>query len=82
VYLAKVVVTLRKSILDPPGKAVHHALASLGLGAVQEVRMGKFLELKIQGTSEDEVRQIVVDACRKLLANPVMEDYSITIEKL
>jgi phosphoribosylformylglycinamidine synthase PurS subunit len=82
VYLAKIVVTLRKSILDPQGKAVHHALASLGLDAVQDVRMGKFLELRIQASGEEETRRLVDEACKKLLANPVMEDYSFTIERL
>lgn len=82
VYRAKVVVTLRPSLLDPQGKAIHHALGSLGLGSVQEVRMGKFLELRIQASTEEETRRCVDEACRKLLANPVMEDYSYTIEKL
>lgn len=82
VYLAKVVVTVRKSILDPQGKAIHHALTSLGLEPVQEVRMGKFLELRVEASSEEETRRIVDEACRKLLANPVMEDYSFTIERM
>ncbi len=81
-YLARVVVTLRPSLLDPQGKAIHHALGSLGLGAIEDVRMGKFLELRIQAPTEDETRRFVDEACRKLLANPVMEDYSFTIEKL
>jgi len=81
-YLARVTVTLRKSILDPQGKAVHHALESLGLGSVEEVRMGKSIELRIQSSSETEARRIVGEACKKLLANPVMEDYSFSLEKL
>ena len=81
-YRAKVVITLRNSLLDPQGKAVHHALTSLGLKEVQEVRMGKYIELKIEALTEDETRMCVDEACRKLLANPVMEDYSFTIERL
>ncbi len=81
-FRVKVVITLRKSILDPPGKAVHHALESLGLGAVEEVRIGKILELKVRGSDEEEVTRIVDEACKKLLANPVMEDYAFTIERL
>ncbi len=79
-YRANVIVTLRKSILDPQGKAVHHALESLGLNAVADVRIGKYLELQINGDDEREVRRQVEEACRKLLANPVMEDYTFTIE--
>ncbi len=80
-YRANVVVTLRKSILDPQGKAVHHALESLGLSAVADVRIGKFLELQVNGEDEQAVRRQVEEACRRLLANPVMEDYTFTIEK-
>ena len=81
-YLAKVVVTLRKSILDPQGKAIHHALTSLGLEAVQDVRMGKYLELRIQAPTEAETRRLAEEACKKLLANPVMEDYFFTVEEV
>ena len=75
-YLAKIRVTLRPSILDPQGKAVQHAIASLGVGIVSDVRMGKYIEVKIDGRSEDDVRKATEDICRKLLANPVMEDYA------
>ena len=81
-YLARVTVTLRKSILDPQGKAVHHALESLGLGSVEQVRIGKIIELQIQSLSEAEARRIAEEACKKLLANPVMEDYSFSLEKV
>jgi phosphoribosylformylglycinamidine synthase PurS subunit len=81
-YLAKIVVTLRKSILDTQGKAVHHALESLHLNAVSDVRMGKFIELNIDTATQDDARRIAEEACKKLLANPVMEDYSLTIEKI
>ena len=46
-YRAKILITLRKSILDPQGKAIHHALESLGLSSIQEIRMGKYLEMVI-----------------------------------
>ncbi len=81
-YRAHVTVTLRKSILDPQGKAVHHALESLGLNAVEDVRIGKYLELTVRGGNETEVRALVEEACKKLLANPVMEDYAFTLEKI
>ncbi len=81
-YLARVTVTLRKSILDPQGKAVHHALESLDLGSIEQVRIGKIIELQIQCLSEEEARRVAEEACRKLLANPVMEDYSFSLEKV
>lgn len=80
-YLAKIVITLRSSILDPQGKAVHHALESLNLSSVREVRMGKLIEMKIVVPTKEEAERVTTEACKKLLANPVMEDYSFTIEK-
>jgi phosphoribosylformylglycinamidine synthase PurS subunit len=82
VYLAKIVVTLRRSILDPQGKAVHHAISSLGMPSVQEVRIGKYIEMKIEDDSPENARRVAEEACRKLLSNPVMEDYTLTLEKL
>ena len=81
-YLAKIIVTLRKSILDPQGKAIHHALESLGLRAVQDLRIGKFIEMKLDTGSSEEAEQIARQACKSLLANPVMEDYQFSVEKL
>lgn len=80
-YKAKVNVTLRKSILDPKGKATHHALQNLGLNNVKEVRIGKFIELDIDAGSENEAYEMADTACTQLLANEVMEDYTINIEK-
>jgi len=79
-YLSKIRITLRPSILDPQGKAVGHAIASLGVNAVRDVRMGKYVELKVEGPSEAEARAATEEVCKKLLANPVMEDYSYEIE--
>lgn len=81
-YLSKINITLRKSILDPQGKAVLHGLESQGLSEVKEVRIGKFIELKIDVPDEKEAKRITEEACVKLLANPVMEDYSYKIEKI
>ena len=72
---------MRKSILDPQGKAVEHAVASLGVKGISDVRMGKYVELKIDGNSEAEARQATEEVCKKLLANPVMEDYHFEIER-
>lgn len=81
-YLAKIIVTLRKSILDPQGKAIHHALESLHLNSVQDVRMGKFIELRIDAAAPAEAERIAEQACKKLLANPVMEDFTFSVEKI
>lgn len=78
-YKAKVNITLRKSILDPKGKAAHHALQNLGLKSIEEVRIGKFVEMNIDAGSEEEAHQMAETACEKLLANEVMEDFQIEI---
>ncbi|WP_069131150.1 phosphoribosylformylglycinamidine synthase subunit PurS [Rhodohalobacter halophilus] len=80
-YKAIVNVTLRKSILDPKGKATHHALQNLGLTDINNVRIGKLIELDIDASSKDEAQKIADTACSQLLANEVMEDYTIQIEK-
>lgn len=80
-YKAKVHITLRPSILDPKGKATHHALQNLGLAEIKEVRIGKLIELEIDTDSEDEAREIAETACEKLLANEVMENFEISLSK-
>ena len=79
-FKANIHITLRQSILDPQGKATRHALHNLGFGGVNKVRMGKFVEMWIEASDEAEAQSITDDACAKLMANPVMEDYSYTIE--
>lgn len=81
-FKAMINVTLRKSILDPQGKAVLHGLESQGLKSVTDVRIGKFIELNIDVENESDAKQFTEQACKKLLANPVMEDYSFRVEKL
>lgn len=80
-YKANVHITLRKSILDPKGKAAHHALHNLGLKSVSSVRIGKFIEMDIDAATEKEASDIAESACAQLLANEVMEDYEIEIIK-
>jgi phosphoribosylformylglycinamidine synthase subunit PurS len=81
VYTATVQVTLRPSILDPQGKAVEHAIATLGVGSITHVRMGKTVEMKVDAKDEASARVAVEEVCRKLLANPVMEDFTFQIRK-
>ena len=71
---ARVFVTLKPGVLDPQGKAIHHALEGLGFGGVQDVRQGKMIELDLaDGTSEGDIEEM----CRKLLANTVIENFRI-----
>jgi phosphoribosylformylglycinamidine synthase subunit PurS len=78
-YVVEVHVTPRAGILDPQGKAVHHALHSLEFADVEEVRVGRLIRVRMNATSEDDARQRADDMCKRLLANPVTEDYSITV---
>ncbi|MBB5325181.1 phosphoribosylformylglycinamidine synthase [Anoxybacillus tepidamans] len=80
-YKVKVYVTLRENVLDPQGTAVKGALHSLSYREVQDVRIGKFMELVIE-KSERNVEEIVREMCEKLLANTVIEDYRYEIEEV
>lgn len=80
-FRAIIDITLRPSILDPQGKAVAHAVATLGIQGVQDVRMGKHVEVTFDALTEDEARRATEEICKKLLANPVMEDYRFVVEK-
>jgi len=80
-YKATVNITLRKSILDPQGKAAHQALQNLGMFDIDRVRIGKLVELDIDAPSKDRAKEIAENACTQLLANEVMEDFEITIRE-
>ncbi len=71
----KIYVTLKKGILDPQGKAVEHALATLGFDSASNVRVGKFLELDLSEQAKDQAEVTVKAMCEKLLANTVIEEY-------
>ena len=68
-----------KELLDPQGKAVLGGLKNLGLSAVQDVRVGKHISLQIEAASNEEAMAMAEEASKKLLANPVMEYYEITV---
>ena len=74
---ALVHVTLKKDVLDPQGKAIQKASASLGYGGVRAVRQGKVFELDLDAADEAAARRLLEELCDKLLANPVIEDYAI-----
>ncbi len=72
-------VYLKEGVLDPQGKAVHHALGALGFGSVENVRIGKQIVLDLEAESMHEAEKEVEKMCETLLANTVIEDYSIEI---
>jgi phosphoribosylformylglycinamidine synthase len=78
-FTAHIDVMPLKELLDPQGKAVTESLHNLGLSQVQQVRIGKHVTLSIEATSEAEARAKTEEACKKLLANQVMESYSFEI---
>ena len=78
---AKVYVTLKPSVLDPQGKAIHHSVELMGFEKVADVRQGKFFEIALdESLSESEAQTAVEKIARDVLANPVIEDYKVEIE--
>ncbi len=77
---AKIYITFKPGVLDPQGKAVQHALASLGFNEVQDARIGKFIELKLNGVERAKAEADVKQMCEKLLANTVIESYRYELE--
>lgn len=76
-FLIEIRVTPRKGILDPQGKAIHHALHSLGWNSVDDVRVGKAIHLEFEADDAEAARAEAEAMCRKLLANPVTEDFEL-----
>jgi phosphoribosylformylglycinamidine synthase len=77
--IAIVIVTPKPVVNDPQGVTVKQGLASLGFSEVSDVRIGKYIELKLEGSSEHEARERVEAMCRQLLANHVIEDFRFDI---
>ncbi len=82
IFLIEVKVMPLKELLDPQGKAVSDGLKNLGLKNINDVRIGKHINLQIGATTKDEAAAIAEEAAKKLLANPVMEEYTIQINTL
>ena len=80
-YTAEVRITPRAGLLDPEGKAVQNALHSLEFDSVEDVRVGRLIRLSISADTDDAARAQTDEMCRKLLANPVTEDYEIVLVK-
>jgi phosphoribosylformylglycinamidine synthase subunit PurS len=76
---ARVHITLKSGVLDPQGKAIARALGSLGFTAVNDVRQGKYIEIELSETDRAKAESQVDAMCRRLLANPVIENYAIEL---
>jgi phosphoribosylformylglycinamidine synthase len=77
---AEVFVTLKRGVLDPQGKAIHHAVQTVGYEGVADVRQGKYFEIELaDGLSPDEARDELDRIAREILSNPVIEDYRVEI---
>ena len=80
---AKVYVTLKPSVLDPQGKAIQHSVELLGFEQITDVRQGKYFEIMLnQSMTADEANEAVEKIARDVLANPVIEDYRVEIERV
>ncbi|HEY4888399.1 MAG TPA: phosphoribosylformylglycinamidine synthase subunit PurS [Candidatus Dormibacteraeota bacterium] len=78
--IARIVVTPKPVVNDPQGITVKQGLATLGFREVSDVRVGKYIEVSLEASSESEARQRVEAMCKQLLANHVIEDYKFEIE--
>jgi phosphoribosylformylglycinamidine synthase len=79
-WLARVYVTPKEGVLDPQGKAVQHSLHALGYPEVGDVRIGKYMELRLVDVSRDSAEARVREMCDRLLANRVIEDYRFDVD--
>ena len=71
----KIFISFKKGVLDPQGKAIERSLHTLGYGEVEDVRLGKLVDLRVADDSAEAIKDRVREMCDKLLANPVIEDY-------
>lgn len=77
---AKIIVMPKKTVLDPQGKTVKHALESIHFKGIKDVRIGKFMEIELEGGNKAALQKQIDEACHKLLSNPVIEDYTFEIQ--
>jgi phosphoribosylformylglycinamidine synthase subunit PurS len=78
---AKVFVTLKPSVLDPQGKAIHHSIEGIGFANIGDVRQGKYFEIALNGSiDKEEARKEIERIAKNVLANPVIEDYRVELD--
>jgi len=80
-FLARVEVSLKPTVNDPEGLTVQGALHSLGFSDVKSVRAGKYMEIRLQAKDRKKAEEQIAEMCRKLLANPVIEDFQFQVTK-
>ena len=78
--LAKIYITLKKDVLDPQGSVIANSLKSLGFNNIEDVRQGKYIEIKLDSENEESANKQMNEMCEKLLANLVIEDYKVEID--
>jgi phosphoribosylformylglycinamidine synthase subunit PurS len=81
-FKAKVIIKRRPSILDPQGKAVEKGAELLGLTNIQDTRIGKYIEFSVDTQNKNDAEREVNDYGKKLLANPIMEDFEFSLEEV
>ena len=81
-YLAKVFIRLKPTVSDPQGQTIQGGLRQLGFDSVESVRAGKYMEIRLDEDGEEDAGRKVRDMCEKLLANPIIEDYTFDLERI
>ena len=81
-FRAKVLIKRRKTILDPQGKAVEMGAKNLGLNNIKNTRINKYIEFDVETSDKKAAEDEVNEYCKKLLANPIMEDYEFSLEEV
>ena len=81
-YLAKIYISLKPTVNDPQGLTIKGALHNLGFTEVTSVRMGKYVEVKIEENAQNRAQEQVNEMCRKLLANPIIENYAFELKEV
>jgi phosphoribosylformylglycinamidine synthase subunit PurS len=79
IYTAYINIMPLKELLDPQGKAVQGSLQNLGMGSIQDVRIGKHITLQIEASSAEDAKAIATQACEKMLCNAVMETFDVRV---
>jgi len=81
-YLAKIYISLKPTVNDPQGLTIRGALHNLGFTEVTSVRMGKYVEVKIEENEQNRAQEQVNEMCHKLLANPIIENYAFELKQI
>lgn len=80
-YLARIYVTLKPAVNDPQGQTVLGSLKHMGFDAVQDVRIGKYLEVRVDESARSRAEKLIAELCDKLLSNPVIEEFRFDLEE-